>query len=281
MTSVGATLRSARERQGRALAEIAEELCLTQRYLRAVEENDLKSLPGTFFYKNFVRQYAAVLGVDPAQLRSGMEALTAAEDVPASPVNAPTPLVTATNRRYYSGRSLGTSVAGLVGVLVACSAFYAWWQKPARAVTNSAVKQTAVQKTPVQKTSAATPAVEAAPVQDVVTTGVTSNVVISSDDAAGVNRVALNLSATEKTWLSVTSGGRQIFSGVLEPSQTKILTGLEMAQMKVGNAGGIEVLWNGKSIGPIGPRGTVRVVVFTPDNFEILSSDPPAPAESL
>jgi hypothetical protein len=29
------------------------------------------------------------------------------------------------------------------------------------------------------------------------------------------------------------------------------------------------VLWNGKSIGPIGPRGQVREVLFTPDNFEI------------
>ncbi len=86
----------------------------------------------------------------------------------------------------------------------------------------------------------------------------------------GVNRVVLNLSATEKTWLSITSDGKKVFSGILEPSQTKTLTGLEAAQMKVGNAGGIEVRWNGKPIGPIGPRGQVRVVLFTPDNFQIL-----------
>jgi Domain of unknown function (DUF4115) len=84
-----------------------------------------------------------------------------------------------------------------------------------------------------------------------------------------VNRVVLNLSATEKTWLSITADGKRIFSGVLEPSQTKTLFGSDIATMKVGNAAGIEVLWNGKSIGPIGPRGQVREVMFTPNNFEI------------
>ena len=46
--------------------------------------------------------------------------------------------------------------------------------------------------------------------------------------------------------------------------------------MTVGNAGGIEVRLNGKPIGPIGKSGQVRVVVFTPDNFEVLPLDPPA-----
>jgi cytoskeleton protein RodZ len=63
MTSVGEILRSARESQGRTMAEIAEELCITQRYLRALERDDLSNLPGTFFYKSFVKQYAAILGV--------------------------------------------------------------------------------------------------------------------------------------------------------------------------------------------------------------------------
>ncbi len=93
----------------------------------------------------------------------------------------------------------------------------------------------------------------------------------------GLNHVVLNLSATEQTWLSITtSNGKRIFSGILQPSQTKTLTAPEEAKMKVGNAGGLEVLWNGKPIGPIGPRGEVRVVLFTPENFQILQ-----PGEAL
>jgi cytoskeleton protein RodZ len=93
--------------------------------------------------------------------------------------------------------------------------------------------------------------------------------VTTTTGSDGVNHLVLNLSATEETWLSITSDGKQIFSGVLQPSQTKTLTTPEVAKMRVGNAGGLEVRWNGKSIGPIGPRGQVRVIVFTPENFQI------------
>src|SRR5579863_7657786 len=154
MTSVGATLRSARERQGRAMTEIAEELCLTKQYVHAIEEDDLKNLPGAFFYKSYVKQYAEMLGVDLAPLRPGIEALTTVEVVPPAPIAARSALVTATNRRYFSNRSLGGSVVGLVGVLFACSAFYAWWQKPARAVTiqPQVVQQQVAQSTAVVQT---------------------------------------------------------------------------------------------------------------------------------
>src|ERR1700722_12740418 len=76
MTSVGEILRSARETQGRGVAEIAEELCLTQRYLHALERDDLSHLPGTFFYKSFVKQYAAILGVPIKKLQPGIDLLT-------------------------------------------------------------------------------------------------------------------------------------------------------------------------------------------------------------
>ncbi len=292
MTSVGATLRSARENQGRVLAEIAEELCVTQRYLRAINTDDLKVLPGIFFYKSFVKQYAAILKIDPKQFQAALLALdpepeTQVEEVPrttALPVSKPRamaaaagfgrfteqsssdpsyrppvrtldPLVEEGNKDYFSDRKIGVSVAALVFALLLCTGFYAWWNRP------HSVSQGVAKATPV-RTVANTPA--AAP---------TVNVTEHTD---GIH-VALNLSATEATWLSITtSDGKEIFSGVLEPSQTKTLTGLDVAKMKVGNAGGIEVRWNGKAIGPIGPRGQVRTVMFTPQNFEIM--EPPAPA---
>jgi transcriptional regulator with XRE-family HTH domain len=294
MTSVGNLLKTERERQGRKLAEIAEELCITQRYLRSIEQDDLKSLPGSFFYKSFVRQYAAVLGVDDALLRAGIEALTATlEPVPLPgadptnyqnggnvnhfsfenpfaltrtppPVRDVDPIVKDGNRRYFPDRRIGMSMAGLVLVVLACSGFYSWWTKapsvsaarrsePARGESSTIV--------PVKATATA----EHGPSVDVTTT-------VGPD---GLNHVMLNLSATEKTWLSVTSDGKEIFSGILEPSQTKTLTGLDVAKMRVGNAGGLEVRWNGKAIGPIGPRGQVRVVLFTPENFQILAPSQP------
>ena len=277
MNSVGRILRSARERQGREVAEIAEELCLTGQYLRAIEEDDVKSLPGTFFYKNFVKQYAAIVGVKDAEIREGVEALTAVVDEPVlpgtlgqTPVRPMDPIVADSNRSYFANGRLGLSVAGLVVVLLACSGFYAWWMRPKEvASANPRPLPVVVQPVSQNPPPAQTEAVQVTSAEETQTVD-------------GINEVVLNLAATEKTWLSITSEGKRLFSGFLEPSQTKTLTGVEAARMTVGNAGGIEVRLNGKPIGPIGKSGQVRVVVFTPDNFEVLPLEPPAaPAETL
>jgi cytoskeleton protein RodZ len=304
MNSVGRILRSARERQGRAVAEIADELCLTQQYLRAIEEDDVKNLPGTFFYKNFVRQYAAIVGVKESEIKAGIEALAAAAEEPVlpgnlvqPPVRPMDPIVADSNRHYFANARTGLSVAGLAVVLVACSGFYAWWMRPkevaaAKPTAPPAVVQSVRQdvqevvQPKVDPGSQPAPADLASPVENQPAQAPAVQVIAEAQSQTtldGLNQVVLNLAATEKTWLSITSEGKRLFSGFLEPRQTKTLTGLDAAQMTVGNAGGIEVRLNGKPIGPIGKSGQVRRVVFTPDNFEVLPLDLPAatPAETL
>ena len=286
MNSVGRILRSARESQGRDLSEIADELCLTQQYLRAIEEDDVKSLPGAFFYKNFVRQYAAILGVKESEIHAGVQSLAAAAEEPIQPgvlaqppVRPMDPIVADNNRSYFAHTRLGMSVAALAVALLACSGFYAWWSRPAEAAVAKLRPLPPVIQPQVQ-----TPAETAAlPVNTPVDTAVNAQVTAVAEAQTtvdGINHVVLNLSATEKTWLSISSEGKRLFSGFLEPSQTKTLTGLDAARMTVGNAGGIEVRLNGKPIGPIGKSGQVRTVVFTPDNFEVLPADTPAPPAS-
>src|SRR5580704_15696902 len=144
MTSVGEILRSARESQGRATAEIAGKLCITQRYLRALECDDLSNLPGTFFYKSFEKQYAAILGVPIKKLQPGIDALTRIEHPPPRGVDGAAsarssgrairvldPLVEASNH-YFSNRRVGVPIVGLAVALLACSGFYSWWSQPPR-----------------------------------------------------------------------------------------------------------------------------------------------------
>jgi cytoskeleton protein RodZ len=294
MTSVGEILRAERESQGRAIAEVAEELCITQRYVSSIERNEIANLPGFFFYKSFAKQYAAFLGMDEKLLEPGLSAIAEPQEpalppdanAPQSrrqaPVRALDPLVVDTNRRYFSDRRLGWPVAGLVAVVVLCSGIYALWSRiPQRGIVpadNTVARTVSVTVPVAQPVAAPEPVVQpdALTVPLEAATVSPSPAVDVSATTDGLGRVVLSLSATEKTWLSITSNGKKIFSGILEPSQSKTLTGAENATMKVGNAGGIEVLWNGKPIGPIGPRGQVRTIQFTPENFRILS-----PSEAL
>jgi cytoskeleton protein RodZ len=155
-------------------------------------------------------------------------------------------------------RRVGGSVAALGAVILVCSSFYTWWSRPPKPKV-----EIPPAKPVVENSNPATAAVPAA----------------STPEAPGdeLGGLVLSLSATERTWLSVTSGGKQIFSGILQPGETKTLSGLEAARMKVGNAGGLDIRWNGKPVGPIGPSGQVRTIVFTPDNLEIVETEPATP----
>jgi cytoskeletal protein RodZ len=267
MTSVGSILRKERESQGRAIAEIAAELCITQRYLHAIEQDDTDGVPGLFFYKNFARQYAAILGIDEGLIRPALDAVKAPEDTPPGPeIRVPNSLVQAANRRHIPDISMGWSVAGLVIVLLGCSGIYAWWKRAPQAPAAVAVMQ---QITPVAMLSASAPSSMPEAAQPEVQSAV------QTAEASGV---VLKLSATERTWLSISSDGKEIFAGTLQPSESKTLTGLDRATMKVGNAGGIEVRWNGKIISPLGTRGQVLTIRITPQDFEIV---PPPPKQEL
>jgi cytoskeletal protein RodZ len=259
MTSVGNTLRKERERQQRAVSEIAEDLCITQRYLLALEEDDLKSLPGTFFYKSFVRQYAALLGLDPAKLQSAIEHVTG-EDQPPPPEPTRDPIVSEANRRLFADRRIAVPVIGLVVAVLGCSGVYSWWTK---------ARQYAAAN-PVAKVTGSAPVKLPAPDAAAVKPQIVPAAATVEETPDGVNKVVVNVSATEKTWVSIVADGRTIFSGVLEPTQTKTLKSTDSAWLKVGNAGGVEVKLNGKPLPPIGTRGQVREVVLTPDSYQVL-----------
>ncbi|MEQ1884370.1 MAG: RodZ domain-containing protein [Bryobacteraceae bacterium] len=288
MTSVGNILKSAREQQGRSIAQVAEELRITQQYVVAIEKGDTKNLPGIFFYKSFVRQYAALLGIDEKTLQPGLASLSAPE-VPVAaaventtkPLDRPNPFRELLNRIHFSDHPLGMSLASLAGALVLCSGFYAWWSRapqsapePVAVVQSALAPQAATANTVTVSNAEITEVKDAAAVPE----GVPQQ---NIDVSGGTDQpVVLSVSAREKTWLRITSNGQTIFSGILWPSESKVLRGSDVATMKVGNAAGLEVRLNGKPIGPLGERGQVRTVRFTRENFEILPAADTTPTPS-
>lgn len=277
MSSVGTILRDERVRQGRELGPIADALCITKRYLDAIERNDLKSLPGTFFYRSFVKQYATILGLDEAQLVKPMETLLSVEEpapVPEvrqvytfkpPPVKVRDPragdeIIDASNQRMLRDRRIAIPAAALLVALIGGGFVYERWNQASKTVETANVP--AATPAPVVPRPSETPArTEAAPVEAAY---------VPATSIHPGDEVQINVEATEKVWISITSDGKQIFSGILKPSESKSLSGREFAKVSVGNAGGLEIRWNGKQIGPIGKRGQVRTLKFTKDNFEIL-----------
>lgn len=65
---LGATLKNAREEKNISLDELQESTKIQKRYLTAIEEENFKILPGTFYAKAFIKEYAVAVGLDPAEL---------------------------------------------------------------------------------------------------------------------------------------------------------------------------------------------------------------------
>jgi cytoskeleton protein RodZ len=64
----GARLQAAREAAGLSLEQVAQQLKLAPRQVRALEEEDFAQLPGRTFARGFVRNYARLLNLDGEDL---------------------------------------------------------------------------------------------------------------------------------------------------------------------------------------------------------------------
>jgi cytoskeleton protein RodZ len=299
MLSVGETLKRARQEQGLDLSAVAAQTKISARYLEAIESDDRKMLPSGFFYRSFVEQYAKSLSLDTREIDMEIDRLLSADK--------PLPLpgfesVAARNvapirsaHRFHKRRNY-KSTASLVLVLVACSGVYAWWHDPQSTIRlrgmidhvrafakppvarPKAVASVAINNTPPQRT-APEPVAPVKPPQPKIPQPVAVPVSVKSSDkldqsgaaVASDYKVMLDLMAHEATWLSLSSDGKPVFSGILQANQTKSVGGKQFAKMRVGNAAGLDVRLNGKLLAPLGARGQVLIVLFTPDNFQIFS----------
>jgi cytoskeleton protein RodZ len=290
MASLGQKLKDERLRQGKQLRTIAEDLRIGSRYLEAIETEDWKQLPGGFFNRSFIRQYAQALGFDPSQIEEefasivkpepavDLDLIAAAHD-PRTRRKEEKKLISVEPLRiassgFFDSRT-GLAVAALVLLVAgggALSLFVDRWNTPqeVRKQSNANVPAPVV-PAPVaalEKASAGVNAQVASESAKVVPT-------LSTDPNGNLT---LNIEATEKTWIEVTADGKRIFMGVLEPGDKKLISTLQNAKMVVGNAGGIAVSKGGRDIGPIGPRGQVRTVNITEKGVEIVEPKKPADA---
>lgn len=288
MKSVGEKLRRARIERGIDLAKLASQTKIQQRYLEAIETGNTDALPSGFFYRSFVRQYATALGMNAAEIEAELDRLREAEAPTLNaalqeaefPIKAPDPIVTASNKRYLRTGRWGVYMTSLVVVLAGCSAFYAWWHRLETAAASKHDEPSSEVSTPSAQPEAPRPATPPAVAQRTTPKSTTPppqrveappaetaiQQPVSADD-----RVVVRLAATEQTWVAIVADGRSIFQGILQPNQSMTLGGKVNARIRTGNAGGIEISWNGKALGALGPKGQVRTVVMTPENYRIIA----------
>ena len=229
MSALGNEFRTAREARGLALSDVAEKIHIRSVYLSGIENEDWSSIGAPVYVRGFIRTYARCLGLDG-------EAAVAAfnESVPAEKtVQAAAPL---RDDRERSGPS-PWAVLGIVVALVLCGFVgFEWWSFSR---TNGA--GAVAQATPAAAASAAPASAAAAP---------------EPTAAPAVLHHALAVHLTQRSWLRVTVDGKTIVEGIFPAGTDRTFSG-NVADVRVGNAGGVRITVDGRPPTTLGKDGDV------------------------
>jgi cytoskeletal protein RodZ len=159
LKELGQVLKEAREAKGISLDELQESTKIQKRYLVSIEEGKFNVLPGDFYVRAFIKQYADAVGLDSKELIESHFSTTPnavpkdavpKEEPEEEPVLTRKEKVSVKNSKIMDYVPRILVVTAIVGVLVA-----AWYifQKQAPAVNNVPKTQTDA-TTEVQKPAA-------------------------------------------------------------------------------------------------------------------------------
>lgn len=243
-TNFGEMLQRARTARGLSIADAERALKIRASYLAALEEERFDALPPRAYAKGFIRSYAGFLGIDPQPLLAIFEQVhpqprdsgsPPVVDIPIEPAVAPSPL-----RRFL------TYALVVVGVAVV-ALLYGFYAKISEFARSSPPPP-----------SAATPAPDGGVgVPPQVPPGGPGIVPASPGPVAPGDGLVLALAIKERTWVRVVVDGEEAFSGVLDEGQAQTFQAKKRIELRLGNAGGVEVTLNGQPLGTLGRRGRV------------------------
>lgn len=245
METVGELLRAEREKKGLSIKEIESAISIRALYINAIEEGNYSIVPGEVYLKGFIRNYANYLGLNGQEVVASyrLAQQPVVPEVIAPPAETRTktkPKATANDSSTttaISGKKSGKLlIISLLAVFVAGSA---WWlfanQSPAKEPQET--KQ--VQPTPPSSAPLATPPAPAVPAQN--------------------KPVVVIAKFTEQCWTSVVADDKQIYEGTPQTGETLTWEAQKNITITAGNAGGVDITYNGKEMGKIGKKGEVLV----------------------
>ena len=246
--SLGSLITQARKSAGLSIEDLSAATNIRSSLLREMESDSFGNCGGETYARGHIRNIATKLGVDPLifiaafeeeqmQVDRSMQDLLVEKGVMKEPQEA----------RKVSWKVLATiSVTSLflVGLAQIIISNTSSLDIPEPIATTSE----SASPTPSATASEATPTEEAT-----VSTGTGVELVITATRA--------------KSWLFVSdASGRTLFSGQIARGTTKTFSTDLSLNVKVGNAGGVDLTVNGKPVDPIGADGEVVSVSYGVDS---------------
>lgn len=292
----GAILRAEREKRNLSVEDVADQLKISPRQIRALESGEIDSLPHPAYARGFIRSYASWLGLTPEELRGEAKG----EGGEASPLSM----------ESQPGKNKGHKGVWMLFflVLLGVAFYYAWtrnfWDLFEKTSGESAqfssslptaeeflakknekeLPQTA-QNQSIQleekDASIASPVDIPSPVAspkkgetqspEVAETPPASPVAETAQESRPEAQVPLPenhkliITAIEECWVHSNSDKTDTRQFSLRKGDTFALTFVETLELKLGNAGGVRLRYDGKDMPSPGTSGQVKTIMFPPE----------------
>jgi cytoskeletal protein RodZ len=252
--SIGEALASAREEHGLTVDEVSARTRIRGTLIRAIERDDFSLCGGAVYARGHIRSVARAVGIDPEPLIAEFDA-----------ENATVPqLVTDTifeaetkAKPERTGPRWGTAMiaAALVGVCVLAIASILS-SNGGHPVARGGAHPGAV---PSSSSPAATPS----PTPTVKPKR--SDDTLAQNTSSGV-QVKVRITGA-RSWVSIrNSVGKTLLQRTLSHGQTFTSRDPKLLHLVIGDAGAVDLIVNGKELGPPGGRGAVVNLTFHPGN---------------
>lgn len=261
-------MKAARESRGVTLDELCAATRISVRLLDAIESERFELLPGGVFSISFVRQYARYVELDEDEAADEFKAAAVQREPVIATMERTRQGIVGDEPEELAGariaesiteylRRHGQTLAGAVAVLI-IAVVTIWYFRAERAGEDAAMQA----RQPVVTAPASTESTQA----DFRT------VSESPEPAVPLKPLNVVIRTTREVWIRALADGRRVFERTFEPGQTREIEADTAVRLRVGNAGGLEVVLNGRTLDPIGPLGHVREVVITEGGMEIMES---------
>lgn len=255
MSTFGENLRREREMRGVSLEEIRDATKIGMRALKAMEDDQFEKLPGGIFTRSFIRTYAKYLGLDEEKIMAEFQLVA-----PPSAQQADLNKISQQRTLPTKERSWMGLIVVLVLALVAAGGYgyYRYAKTPGKSSHPPA--QSTAPQTP--STSSGQPA-GASP-------GTALPEVGSSGSTAAVPQsgLVLQIAATETAWVAVSADGKPQGQRTMEPNEIETYRADNSFDVLTGNAEGIILTLNGKTLDPLGRQGETKRVHLTLDDVQ-------------
>ena len=281
METVGQYLKRERELRNISLNEISTATRIRENLLAAIEEDRHDLLPAPVFVKGFLVAYGKHIGLDPDDVvlryESDLKELLGSEEK-GPPAHG--------KKGWNRGLLLGTIVV-MVGIAIIL--FNPWReskereeQAPVHVEETPIVQENFIPPPDIPEQEDIVPPIEETivvreappaetPPEPLPETPITE--MMSEPKEMDLGGLILQIQAIEETWIALQVDSDLPWDITLRAGETFSQRANNHMKLKIGNAGGVNLTFNGEDLGSLGDSGKVVRLSLTPKGYEFKKRD--------